>query len=410
MYSPRSRPGVFPSPLRKRTFVLTLAVSSAIVACLLAELAVRLFFGHYTPADLKAASLPYEPTVFARHAFPRRQARAEGPGGVTYLINSQGYRGPEFSSEKSSGTIRIMIYGGSSVFDIYMPEGADWPRRVEAELQQRGFSDVQVINAGVPLHASFDSLGRFFSEGHLLKPDYVALYAAWNDIKFFRSDEPLLRLLTPYQGNPLVDYQGSLDRHLSEISQLYVRLRQRYYRQRIRFGEEGRLPEGQITSHLSPRALAQFRLTVETFVDVARNAGSTPVLISEARLVTRTNSEAEMRRIRYELPLLTHDALCEAYERTDEVLRRVAGGSGAAFIDASRELSGKDDLFYDHVHLTQKGSAELASLVAREMEPLLRARKRVLSPLSGREKFESGGTVAVDAPAPRPSGTRQCGR
>ncbi len=408
MYSPRSMHKVLsPSPAKKRTFVLTLAVASAIVACLSAEGAVRLFFGHYTPADLKAASLPYEATIFARHAFPRRQAKAEGPGGVTYLINSQGYRGPEFSSEKSSGVIRIMIYGGSSVFDIYMPEGADWPRRVEAELRQGGFPDVQVINAGVPSHASFDSLGRFFSEGHLLKPDYVVLYAAWNDIKLFRSDEPLLRLLTPYQGNPLVDYQGSLDRHLSEISQVYVRLRQRYYRQRIHFGKEGRLPEGEITSYLSPRALAQFRLTVDTFVDLVRNASSTPILISEARLVTRTNSEAQRRRIRYALPLLTHDALNEAYVRTDEVLRRVAGGSGAAFIDAAKELSGRDDLFYDHVHLTQKGSAELASLVARGMEPLLRARsKRVLSRFRGRERLESGGTVAVDAPAPRQSRTR----
>ena len=44
---------------------------------------------------------------------------------------------------------------------------------------------VEVINAGIPGHTSGDSLGRLYTEIWQWKPDYVIMYEAWNDIKYF---------------------------------------------------------------------------------------------------------------------------------------------------------------------------------------------------------------------------------
>src|SRR3990172_3878315 len=102
-----------------------------------------------------------------------------------YIINSKGYRGREFSIKKNKGTIRIIIYGGSSVFDIYEPEGKDWPHRVEQMLKENDISNVEVINAGIPGFTTLDCVGRIFSDSWTLEPDYVVIYEAWNDICYF---------------------------------------------------------------------------------------------------------------------------------------------------------------------------------------------------------------------------------
>ena len=126
--------------------------------------------------------------------------------------------------------------------------------------------------------------------------------------------------------------------------------------------------------HLTPRQLDQFRLNLETFVDLARNAGAVPVLVTQARLVADGNTEAERGRIGYDYALLSHAALVEAFEATDRAARAVSRAKAVALIDASARLTGRAEFFVDHVHLTDPGSAALASLVADEFDRMLGAR------------------------------------
>src|SRR5262245_64979309 len=140
--------------------------------------------------------LEYVPSVFARHALAARE-KVVTADGLNIHINEHGYRGRRFSAAKPTGTVRVMVYGGSSVFDADSPEPDDWPHRAERLLRESGYHGVEVINAGIPGHASFDAVGRLFAEGHTFAPDYVVLYSGWNDIKQFGTSESLLRSLAP---------------------------------------------------------------------------------------------------------------------------------------------------------------------------------------------------------------------
>ena len=353
---------------------ITISVSLGLV---LGEIYVRLFSqeGYITPEILKNRSLPFVPSLFSRHVFPRKEKTAYGWDNAKYYINEKGYRGHNFTVTKPRGTLRIIFYGGSAVFDS--PQTKDWPHRVEGILRQNGFPEVEVINAGISGHASFDSVGRLFSEGHIFSPDYVILYNAWNDIKYFRSKEPLIRLFRPFvqSSNPFLNYQGALDRFLCEHSQLYVRLRYGYFNRTLRVGAEGVKQAGEeYSSEISELGLRQYRLNVEMFVDLARNIGAVPILFTQARLVTRSNTESQKARIVYDYQFLTHHALCKAFEKTDEIIYRVAKAKNVLVIDASKHLTGEDDLFRDHVHLTDRGAEELARLTAQEMAELLKER------------------------------------
>ena len=262
------------------------------------------------------------------------------------------------------------------MFDVTSIE-RDWPHRVERILREAGHPEVEVINAGIPGHASFDSFGRLFAEGHVLDPDYVVLYNAWNDIKYFRWTDPLLRSMRPFVDSmdPRLNYQNPVDKLLCEISQVYVRLRYRYYSWRLDDGPEGRRPHDEYVSEIGEIGPKQYRVNTEMFVDLARNIGAVPILMTQARLVSENNTPAQKERIVYEYQGLTHEALCDAFAVCDEITNSVARAKRVHVIDASGLFSGRDDLFNDHVHLTDEGSQSIAQFAAQHILKLLKSRQ-----------------------------------
>ena len=366
------------SPQKKRLFIALITIGSALFGLVLAEMTVRYTStsGYVTPEIIRNRTLRYSPALFARTVFPQTEARADGLGTAKYYINSNGYRGHAFSFAKPPGVIRIVIYGGSAVFDPYQTEGQDWPHRVESILKQNGFPQVEVINAGIPNHASFDCFGRLFAEGHLLNPDYLIFSNAWNDIKTFRSDTPLLRRYQPYndQEDPRLNYQSRLDRFMCEHSQLFVRLRDRYYTWKLTIGPEGSIPQGEYLSDFSRPALRQYRINQEIFVDLARDIGAVPILMTEARLASESNTESQKSRIHYEWVRFTPQGLLRSYEAIEGTIRQVSSEKRVDLIDVSKDMDGKDEFFVDHVHLTEMGSEELARITAQNLAELIRGR------------------------------------
>ena len=397
----RSRPT---SPVKLKVFALITLILSASVVLIAGELLVRMllpFWPLNSPDWVRTHSLQYLGSVFSRHRLKPLQvidaetsnpSPDENPGvaGHRYFINGMGYRGPEIAPRKRPSVQRIIILGGSSVFDQNMTDstaaqGRDWPHRVERLLNEEGFQNVEIINAGVPGHASFDALGRLYAQLWMYKPDYILFYEAWNDIKYFRDLSPERPLIVRYEpfkpgSNVFAEYQGWWDRLLSG-SQLYVKLRNRYYEWKARgwssrIGREGVAPEGPYQSTLSGFAIDQYRLDVKLIVDLARDIGAIPILITQATLVSPRNSEKERRLISYEYQLLTHSALVQAFAATYQVLRAVGSEKSVPVLDLAKDLNGRAEFFTDHVHLNAKGSEEVARRVAEFLAPFLRTEPR----------------------------------
>ena len=303
----------------------------------------------------------------------RQRKRATMSGAVE--INERGYRGPAFAVPKPPGVIRVVMLGGSSLFDMYAKEGMDWPRLTERYLREAQLGTVEVINAGTPGHDSADSLGRFYAEMWMFEPDYILVYHAWNDIKYFPRLTPersLLRLRRPQtpQGgphgflvaNPFIYDLGPLDRWLGH-SQLYARLRDRYLQVRLgTMGTEGVVTDAaaRASDAFSPLGPAQFALNLRLIVTGARSVGARPVLATEARLVNASTSPADRRKIAYEFVGLSHDALVRAFEACDRAILTVGRDEEVPVLDLSGRLSGRPHLFEDHVHTTAAGSEALA--------------------------------------------------
>jgi lysophospholipase L1-like esterase len=361
----------------------------------LAEIAIRLLSPYNTPGTIRQYSLQYEPAVYARHLMKPMGRLVEVDAGKgwgtkdpdkpsyrSYFINVWGYRGPEFSASKEPSTTRLLFLGGSAVFDQNVSdtnsfETNDWPHKVGRRLRARGLR-VEVINAGVPGHASADSLGRLLAQLWLFEPDYVLVYQAWNDIKLWHRkaitpETPLIRRVRPYdeRRNPFIAYQGPVDEFLSH-SQLYVKLRRRVLAHGLRLGGEGAIEVGATGSGWSRFGPEQFRLDLELIVDACRNLGAVPILSTQGTLVTPDVSPEARERIRYDYQLLTHEALAAAVEEANRIVRDVASEKGAPLMDVASQIGGREDLFADHVHMNAAGSDELARVTSEFLVERLR--------------------------------------
>lgn len=357
---------------RIKDIALVVTISLAI-AILAGEVYYRFISeqGYITPAILKARGLEYKPGQFARYILPQKEQTSRGK----YYINKLGYRGHDFSIEKQPGRIRVVTMGGSSVFDVGALDDEDWPHRVEQLLKEHGFSNVEVINAGIIGYNSADSLGRFIAEAHTFKPDYVFFFSAWNDLKYFKSTQNLLRRQEIFTESPLLHYTNGVDRSLCETSQVYAHLRQEYYAWKAR-REPAVSDEFAHTNEVNFDHLKQYSLNLELLVEAVRDIGAVPILMTEPTLVSRDNTDFEKQRIKYQSVELNHEQLCDAYQRVETIVREIVARKKVDFIDASKELSGRTELFWDHGHLTMHGSETLAQLVTREFERIYRSRSQ----------------------------------
>ncbi|MBF0447574.1 MAG: hypothetical protein HQL67_05175 [Magnetococcales bacterium] len=304
---------------------------------------------------------------------------------LTYHINSLGYRGPEFDPEKPDGTFRIIIYGGSQVFNGEMTEGEDWPRQIEKKIRAAGYANVEVINAGIPGHASFDSVGRLFMEGHRFNPDIVVLCNIWNDLKYFDSEQSLFRHFKPRQiddgRHVRYNYVNGLDRFMSEHSQLYVQLRDTLIFWWFDISKEGvrkkdkksKLKEGYFS--VEKMQLAQYQLNFATFVDIARNIGAEPVLIKQPRLSDKSNGKEELDRINFSfIGARSAEILPNLFSQADQVIDSVGQNKKALILDPSTQMSGQIKYFLDHVHLSEEGTNEMARILSEGLLSVIKKR------------------------------------
>lgn len=361
---------------------------------LLLELIVRLALPGYSPEIARQHAIPYESRIYsglamqgANRLIDTNSAKAWGRN-ITedtserlIFINANGFRGPNFDVRKPPGVYRIIVLGGSAVFDQNVYDAPNsylntWPHQVQTILNERGFEHVEVINAGVPGQTSADSLGRVYTQLWTYAPDMLVVYHGWNDFKFWHRfavtpETPLLDSVRPFdeKNNPFLNYQGRLDRFLSS-SQLYVRVRTLYYRWRWRPSWEGAVPkELNVASEYGEYGPIQHRLNLTLIARAAVAIGARPVIVKQATLVDEKNSSLlqDLTGDSYDYMSLDHNAINSAYNESYRIADIVGAETDALVIDPTKKMNGRSEWFTDHVHTTIAGSSELARFVAERL-------------------------------------------
>ncbi len=274
---------------------------------------------------------------------------------VPWRINALGYRGEEIALPKPPGRTRVLCLGASTTFCGENPDGKTYPDVLGRRLREaRPDLDVEAVNAGVPAYTSVETVIDFSLRGQTLEPDLVVLYHGVNDVNAalapgFRPDYSHWRPL------PRGDSRGI--EALFEKSLLYLAL---FHRDRARDleGQAASLPEA------PPEAIAAFGRNTATVAALARARGAKVVVGTFAEAIDLYPEMFGERALFHGLPRPAVEPFRRTLARFNEELRAAAPREGFLLVDLAARLPRTKAVFYDWLHWTDEGCAEVGRFFA----------------------------------------------
>lgn len=369
--APRSRRWIVER--RKEWF---LSAVTLFLGLIVADLALTLLGIVPTIEDQRARSVSYAVGHFTnRRLIPQEVLLDQGD---TLRVNTRGFRGEEIAPQPHPERVRIVILGGSQAFDF---TGGNWPSLVEAELAELGLK-AEVINAGVPGHNTFDSLGKLLTDVWTLKPDILFLCQSWNDIKYFKWIDPV----NPYRGLPpdaVRTWRRDWRLHPSGIdglltySALYRKFRWGFAQ--LLYYEEGLLftPPPDFERQPISRdswGVKQFHLNLSLIARLAQDIDTKLVLCKQARLPVegdRGTGQEDARDYVSRNMRLSFDEVLKAFTLADQTVEEIARDRSLRVSNLHRDLSGRAEYFVDAIHFSPEGSKVAAQLVARSLAEVI---------------------------------------
>ena len=321
---------------------------------------------------------------FLRYEWPSDRFCKAVPGryvfdGQVVTINGLGLRGPEPTIPKPPHVRRILVLGGSAVFNAWASDERTWPRALEEKLSAQLHQTVEVINGGTPGYTLYQSVNRWEDEFARLEPDLVIVDHLWNDLKTFsystrqnylataQAPSPEAAVLNPYRDRSVLDF---LSRNIHLVSKIRLRLIWAAF-QREDVGAEGVSPPSSIARY-QPWALEFYRQNLQRLSALTAQR-RIPLMIVDQPLLIRNgvvpeeliDGAAPRQRVRY--LGLTREATLEAIAAARRVSQECAFAQGVELISAANALPATREYFRDHVHLTDRGIDALAARVARDV-------------------------------------------
>ncbi len=345
---------------------ILLSLFSVVFALLLMEIGIRIFdmmngrgffSSHRNLVDAQVrSSIPFRNFGFQLYVKQDGQR----------MIASR--HGELFPIKRPEGTLRIVVFGGSTTENGYaMREaGIHYPlvlqRELSAALPGR---NIEVINVANSAYATNHSLILLMFDVLSWEPDVVIMSHNVNDLIAAYWDDFAFDLSHKYS-HTFYNAPGAEDRYtLSNIlfqhSQLYWFIRERLRRpdtaRPLRRESMGREPP--------PVAAAVFRRNLRSFVALARHNDIRVVLGSQALLDTE---EAFLRHMAVKpyndvITYPLHEEFVAHHRRYNAIMKEVAEAEGAVFVDNSR-LDNQQAYFIDFVHYTPQGVEALAASYA----------------------------------------------
>lgn len=298
--------------------------------------------------------------------------------------NALGYRGDEIAVPKPPGVYRIVCLGGSTTYSVCVHDyHYSYPYTLGKTLREMGYTNVDVVNAGVSSYSSWETLLQFQLRVLDIEPDMVIVNDGINDV-----DPRLVWPPSAYVGDNSGRRRDPVDLALHrptliERSTLFRMLLIRagllrspnhfestvdrfpptyygdlFYRQVL----QGRYPSG-FFKKVSARQMLEankpiyFRRNTENLVAIAKARGIA-VVLSTAAYTTRDFPGYPRTR-----PSTPEYVL--GLEQANEITRSVAQEMGVHLFDFQRAMPDEEIWWYvDGVHLSPLGEELKGKLYA----------------------------------------------
>ena len=280
----------------------------------------------------------------------------------------------------------MIFLGASTTACIYVDEDSRYPYLAGELLAQQTGKKITSINSGVGGNNSLHSLDILLNKLIPLKPDAVVLLHNINDLVALIYDKTYWSKNPTRQ--PIIDYK--LYKDLTGIKAISTLARDTYipnlhvaFRSLSKkiFGKKVKDPDDEFAYIRGKKIvfdpaqiLEEFRMNLQTFINLCRARKITPVLmtqfnrykadpdpkIKEAMQGFEKDSQISARQFK------------EIYDQFNEAVRQVGQDNGVLVIDLARLIPQESQYMYDVVHLNTAGSKLAARLISERLQPLVK--------------------------------------
>jgi lysophospholipase L1-like esterase len=314
---------------------------------------------------------------------PRSTYHQKTHGGIIDMqINSDGFRGArDFVKPKPPGTIRIAAMGASSTFGYYDHDDETYPTLLQGILEKSHPNlRIEVMNLGIPHYRLDNILALARAELAGLEPDFVVLYAGYNNAMIHES---------PEQGHVVFRFKSWLNFHSVAWRTVKPMVRDAYYNVAQLLNRDiGRLPNLHVPVLLSEKDVTKLRTRVSgdfeaqlrEFGKVVTDTGAVLVPVTQTYtlrglgdgmgLDEKWSTYAE--EVSHIEEVLERDGAIPAPQSTllihrdfMQAMRDLAHDAELPLVDGIAAVDGRrDEVMASYVHLTGEGNELLAKAIS----------------------------------------------
>jgi hypothetical protein len=355
---------------------LRIVAVQAVIVLLLLEGALRL----YNPVPWRVRGNEIVLPVNQVYRFDNGPAVRKIDRTTVHTKNSLGFRGPE-PPRDFADWLTILTIGGSTTESLFLSDGHTWTDALARHLEP-SFPALWVNNAGIDGQSTFGHLVLLNSFVVRLHPKVAVFLIGANDVGASDANTFDNGILPNAAG--LRSAANALAAHSEVVNLVWNLARAARARDRGLGHSELNLATAD-RLRLDEQVIARTRADYEPYLSgyatrlrqiaaVTRGNGIEPVWVTQPALFGDGTDPATG----VELAVLKVNGRGNGHlewlllEAVNDVMRQVAMERGVFLVDLARELPKDSRYFYDFLHFTNEGSAQVGAIVAAHLGPYLR--------------------------------------
>lgn len=340
---------------------------SILVPLIILEIGLRIWFTNWGTEEERVSY------VYSWDEITRTSWRVRGVPYINYGLsptfpghNSLGYRGEEIQIPKPEGVFRIVAVGGSTTYGSLIENDQEtYPAQLQSILREtHGYTNVEVVNAGVPSYTTWEILVNFEFRVLDLEPDIVIFYEAVNDLgpravppEYYAGLRPTAGIWTdadPGLSPSVLQRYLAINLHLiRDPRDLEARTVPQY--PELKCCEN--VPHEELARRIQANRPIYFERNLQSLIAIAKANEVRVMLSTWAYFPDPVNDTG--------LNLMTLDYRQEAIAEHNAITTGLAAEMSTGFYDLAANFPYDADLWYwDGVHMTPMGTHEQASQYA----------------------------------------------
>jgi hypothetical protein len=295
-------------------------------------------------------------------------------------VDRQGFIMPSKIHEHPDLTIAFL--GGSTTECTFVDENLRFPYLAGRLLEQQTHLKVNAYNAGRSGNNSLHSINILMNKVVDLKPDIVLMMHNINDLAILMYEKSYWNS-NPFR-SPIIEQKPNFKTVGRDLEQTFHLVRDLTFPNLARVikdifhsgaktnGDEFKNVRGKKIAIDQDLLVREFTLNLQTFINICRARGITPVLMTQA---SRLNDHPDplIKKMMHGLEIsqgIAYKDFKGAFDRLNQTIREVGAKNGVLVIDLAKEIPSVKENICDVAHFNDHGSRLVASQIAAQLTPV----------------------------------------